>query len=260
MHEDQPQSIDSLTVSPTDMQQLGEQLVTAVTEQEEGGLTDQSIDALTKEQQRTEDVLILLKQELKECSVSVPLVESALEDVFKRLREADDSADDIILTANVRQVRTRKRELIVNIAELEEKIAICEAHIENIRERILGLESRSDRIKRAMGHYAAFRAEIENMPKIEPVPSLYSELHKDQTVIAGTDVKEVTKILDKSNKATMSISVILPIESKQPSVNNSPESEKKRAIPTVLPIPGGDKSNKTFAKQRRSASNLIGNK
>jgi hypothetical protein len=256
MHEDQPNPPKQPIVSPTDMYQLGMRFVAAVAEQEAGGAVDRSLGELSGERADALERLECMNQELDKLVDDRKTTDEALADAVNRLTSADnldsDDSRDLILTTNVRAGRARVRELAKDIASLEEKIDISKRYIETIEMRIASLENRPAVLNRILGHYARLKSELDNLPQIEPVPSLADVLNEQEVIIADADISKVTQVLEDEPQSIISVPVIIPpIPDRAPEVTEAKQSSEESRPFNFLPIPGGSGTgNRLFAFKR----------
>jgi hypothetical protein len=237
MHEGHPQSSDQFAISQLEMLKFGAQLEGVVNEQQEGGLVERTLGELEGRYEEAQIDLSRIKQELEQLHLDKARVEESIADTLNRLsdlNETDDSNGDIaddrdfILATNLRKQRMEARQLAKNIAALEDRIINCDAYIEANREYHAQLTNRPAVIKKILGHLAAAMVELENIPQIEPVPPMFNDVYKYESIIPDADLYQVAQLLDDSRETksvkTISVPIVIPPPQpeREPSIEITP--------------------------------------
>jgi len=247
MHEGQSQSHDQFSISSSEILKLGTQLDEVVREHQEGGVVDRALAEIEDRYDEAQTDLSRMKHELEKLYQDKVRVDEAIADTLNRLSdlsEADgpdsDIADDrdFILATNLRKLRMEARQLKKSISLLDMRLQSCELYIKNNREYKARLENRPATIKKILGHIAVAVTELGAMPQIEPVPVLFNELYKYESIISDSDTRQVTQLLDNSSEPIISVPITLPppLPQRAPTVEVSQQQlplELRRAtIPT----------------------------
>lgn len=224
MSELQSDSSNQPSFSSQDILRLGDRLDDVLVEQEAGNIVDQARVKLDDRYQNALDDLAVIQANLEEVQAKKSSTEEEISDIVNRLgsdelvgaeqlSNADDnivSTLDLILTTNLRKQRALKRTLVDKMTHLKDSEASCRQYIADNRRYEKQLAGRPESIKQILGHIAAALTLLEDLPKVEFVSSLFSDVYKYEPIISDGDIRDFTQLLEDSPEVIISIPISLP--------------------------------------------------